>query len=57
MPAQTVGIFSPGKMGRTIGRALAKVAPKAHVSMPKILASLMQKQTKDFSKSLMSSFA
>jgi 3-hydroxyisobutyrate dehydrogenase-like beta-hydroxyacid dehydrogenase len=24
MPAQTVGIFSPGKMGRTIGRALAK---------------------------------
>ena len=24
MPAQTVGIFSPGKMGRTIGRSLAK---------------------------------
>ena len=24
MPAQTIGILSPGKMGRTIGRALAK---------------------------------
>lgn len=24
MPAQTVGIFSPGKMGRTIGRSLGK---------------------------------
>ena len=24
VPAQTIGIFSPGKMGRTIGRALSK---------------------------------